>query len=46
MSQAMRIACTFLAFLAGISTLHGWLNLRWFEENVRESLTVAHLPVT
>ncbi|QDU66366.1 hypothetical protein [Engelhardtia mirabilis] len=46
MSQALKILLCFAAFLAGVTLLHGWLNLAWFEPSNREQLTVAHLPVT
>ena len=46
MSQALRILLAFFLFLFGVTFLHGWMNLDWFQGDGRKSLTVAHLPVT
>ncbi|GJM21777.1 MAG: hypothetical protein DHS20C15_16920 [Planctomycetota bacterium] len=45
MSQLTRLTLIFLAGLAFVTSLHGALNLGWFEEH-RNELLVGHLPVT
>lgn len=45
MSQLTRLSLVFVLGLAGITALHGVLNLDWFAEH-RRQLLVGHLPVT
>jgi hypothetical protein len=46
MSQASKLLLGFLLCLAGVTALHGWLNLGWLDVRVRPRMLIGHLPVT
>lgn len=42
----MKLVLAFVAFLAGVTLLHGATNHKWWQPRDRARLTVGHLPVT
>jgi hypothetical protein len=52
MDRRKRIALALVAWTAGVSILHGWLNVDWssllnsFRPEAERKLNVAYIPVT